>query len=202
MGKSFLAFFFAVSCWLGTFTTHAATIDLGLTGVVGNGAFSSQDWGQNHYELWSLVLLPWNFDPVSISNSDTVNATLPLDSSVVVPASQTITEIDLFLFSPTFPNISTANYGTISVFENGSLVASNSAGTYSSGQITQGALFPANYSFTMNYLTTSLTMMQLDQPVEVNSAMLRYVLVSLAVPLPAGAWLLAKRSWTTDWLPS
>jgi hypothetical protein len=170
----------------------ATTFDLSLTGIVSGGVYSSGDYGSTHYEDWYLQLS--GLLPITVSQGDTINATITLDKSFTIPASVQLTFFDFTLSGTSFPSINTGTSGTTSFFNNGAPGLSGSFGTTTSGFLINGAVFgpPNNTSITFDSLTSNFTIDTLGQSVILDGAYIDYILESPAtsVPIPAAIWLL------------
>jgi len=168
---------------LGLGQAHAATINLNLTGNVIGGQFSSFDSGGSHYDQWFLNLS--GITPITVSNGDTVNATITLDQSFTIPASVTNTVFQFGLTGTAFPGINTATSGTTTFFNGVNPGPSGSGTTTTSSQLVTSAVFfpPNNGAIPFDSVTSNFTITDLASPATVGRAYISYTLTS-PVPLP------------------
>jgi PEP-CTERM motif len=170
---------------IGPGRAHATNFDLMLTGAVAQGSFSEQTFGDLHFDQWALSLQGLDFDSAfTISQGDTVTATLTLDQSFTIPASVDLTFFSFFLRGADFPAGATGTTGTTSFFNldvPGLASGAVSAGT--SGSIVSNAVFfpPDNGPITFNKVVSSFTIVTLVQPAMVDNALIQYTLQSPAV---------------------
>jgi hypothetical protein len=180
----------AAVCALWAGGAQAAVFNLDLSGMVADGAYSSQDVGGFHYDQWSLGLS--GLDPITVALGDQVNATITLDQLFTVPGSVSHTSYVLYLSGDGFPAINTGAHGSFAFFNGLTGVASGSAGTTTSGGIAHSVVFfpPDNGPLTFDSIQANFTIDALAQSGQLDFAVLSYTLASAtAVPEPA-AWAL------------
>jgi hypothetical protein len=183
----------AVACGVWAGGAQAATFDVTLSGVVGDTAFTTADVPGTHIDFGFLELT--DNTPVTISEGDTVNATVNLDTIFKIPGSVDLTSISLNLFGTDFPDVNTGSGGTISLLLGGNLVAT---ATFPTGETTRGQIFtqvnigpPGNGEIDFDSITASITPYDLGgNTVTLNQGEIEYALFrSTAVPEPA-SWAL------------
>ena len=171
---------------LGVGHAQAAIFDINLVGTVSQGAFNSWDGGTplTHYDQWSLALS--GFDSFTVSNGDTINATITLDQSFTIPASVQLTSFLFTMSGTSFPAGDTGTKGTTSFFLDGVLGATGSAGTGTSTQLANSVVFfpPNNTPITFDSLTSNFTISTLGQPATLETAAISYTLFSPTAPVP------------------
>ena len=181
----------ALALWAGQ--AQAATFSLNLTGVVANSQFFSFDSGGTHYDQWLLPLSGLDpSDQITVSQGDTIDATITLDQLFTIPASVQLTNIGFFLSGSAFPAINTGVTGTTTLFNGLTQVVTGSATTTTSSQLANTADFfsPNNPAFTFDSMTSSFNIYDLSQSATLNNAAISYTLFSpsaVAVPEP-GTW--------------
>lgn len=181
--RNFRKFALAMLCVFGIGHSQAATFNIGLSGVVDDGVFSTFESGGLRYDYWTLDL--GILDPsILVSSGDSVNATITLDRSVTMPASVTYSYFDLSFFG-TFSNADTGTQGTTSFFNGGVPGLTDSGGTTTSGELSHALIaFPPNNGvITFDMVTSNFVITQLDAPVEVDGASIAFLRVS-PVPEP------------------
>jgi len=171
-----------------TFAIHApasaVTFDLTLSGQTANFLNFQQDCCGNHYNQFLLTLSGLDSsNAITISQGDTINATVTLDTAFTVPASTAFTDYNLSLSGSAFPaqNTATGN-GTFTLFNAGSIVASFGIGASTSGAIAgAGDLFPPNSGeLTFDSFTAVFEITDLATPATLDGSLL---LVSAADPI-------------------
>lgn len=179
-------FLLAALCISGIGQAQATTHDISLTGTLASGQFSSFDGGNTHYDQWLLQLD--TFSSISVSQGDSINATITLDQSFTMPASAQLTSFAFFMTGTSFPAIDTGTSGTTAFFN---LTVPGSTGTTSStttsSQLANSVVFfpPNNGAMTFNSLTSNFVIDTLGAPVTLNQASISYTLFSpSAVPEP------------------
>ena len=182
----------AAALWVGQ--AQAATFDLELSGVVANGSFSSQEIGPTHFDQWFLSLSGLDAgNAITVSQGDTINATVTLDQPFTIPASAQITSFTLFLFGSAFPSIDTGTSGTTDFFLGGVQGPHGAASTGTCCQLANSVDFfpPDNGAITFDKVVSSFTIDSLGQPVTLDGSAISYTLFSpiAGVPEPAG-WAL------------
>ena len=182
------AFFLA----LGIGQARAASFDVSLTGTVSNGSYISSDDSVYHYDSWSLQLSLVNPTSISVSQGDTINATITLDQPFTIPASVSLTIFVFGMWGPPFPSVGGETTGTTAFYEGVFPGPSGGAGTGSSWGLANSIAFvpPDNTAITFDSLTSNFTITQLGATTTLDSADIFYQLRSPAVPEPAAALLL------------
>jgi hypothetical protein len=190
ISKTLAAGITAAFLLLGTSQSQAATFNLSLQGVAGDGSYSGFNDGFTQYDQWSLALTGLSSDnSFVVSNGDTINATITLDHSFTIPASDQLTSFSFFLDGTSFPDIDTEVTGTTSFFSDG--VAGPAGGTSTSTRhaLVNGVVFfpPNNGAITFDSVTSSFTVTTLDQPATLDSASISFTRFDniAAVPEPA-----------------
>lgn len=186
----------AAICALGLAQAQANTYDLTLTGVVGDGSSAAFDSSGTHYDLWTVALsgLDETNALSGVMVGDTINATITFDTSVTIPASVSLTWVQLTLAGAGFPPGDTAtDNGTIAFFDSGIAGISRSGGNCStSGSFaicyTWGP--PDNNAITFDTVTMTFDIAKLasstdpDHTATLDSTRFAYYLFSPAVPEP------------------
>jgi hypothetical protein len=165
----------------------ATSFMLSLTGSTADFSTQTLNTGGKHYEFHTLSLAGLSdANAIQVSQGDMISANITLDGLYTIPASETLTNVGLFLTAPSFPQTDTAVTGT-TTFDNG---LTQTGQTLTSAQLVNGANFfpPDNGPISFTSLTSSFTIDTLSASTALNSASFQYVLVS-NVPEPS-AWLM------------
>jgi hypothetical protein len=171
---------------------QAATFDLSLSGTTAGFSETPFDFGGTHFDSFFLPLTGLDAtNAITVSQGDVINATVTLDGSYTVPASQIRTDLLLYLFGSSFPAENTGVDGTMTFFNGGAVVASFGFSSTTSSQLSAfAALFPPNNgAITFDSFTDNLTITALATPAILDSAAFNYDLLSSAAPEPA-SWAL------------
>jgi hypothetical protein len=172
---------------------QAATFDLSLTGTVTDGTYIPTFGNSTYnYDQWVLPLTLVTPTSITVSQGDTVNATITLDQPFTIPASVSLTSF-IFGLSPDTPfSTDTGTSGTTSFFDGVNPVIDGGGPTTSSGWIPNGVVFfpPNNGPITFDSLTSSFSIDTLTGSVTLISAQMSYTRFSPA-PEPATPCLLA-----------
>lgn len=167
---------------------RAAHTDLALTGTVGNGQALVQVIGNTRYDQWFLQLDGLDANAAfSVSQGDSITATITLDQSLTVPASVDFTTLLLIFQGTGFAGDSVASSGSLDLSNLGSLVVNRVQSASSSGQLPAGTGFgpPDNTAITFDSMVWTLSIDTLSQPANLDHALFYYTLFSPAVPEPA-----------------
>ena len=170
-----------------------AQADIALSGDVSNVVYNSSDG-----------TLQLSGPSITVSPGEEVVATITLNQNFTIPASASTpgsyTWFSLLIQNPSNPTGNTGTTQTISFFNNGSPVASGSAGTTTSDQLNPAVVFffPNNGAITFNSFTTDFTVTARYAQDNVTplstdtftSAQMYYSLNNAPVPIPGTAWLL------------
>lgn len=188
----------AAVCALWGAAAQAATYDIFLTGSPATGGYSSQDIGANHYDQFNMSLSGVDGNnPLTLAEGDIVNATVTFDALFTVPASVTFTSFGLYFGnSAGFPAGDVGVDGSFTFYNGASVVASNSSGTGTSGQVIHSAIFfpPFNGAFTFDSFTATFEVLDLPDTVTLDYSGFTYTRADIGggsggVPEP-GAWVL------------
>jgi hypothetical protein len=166
---------------------HAAVYNLSLTGSVSNFSNSQFTSGSSKYNDFYLPLSGLDSsNAITVSQADTINATVTLDQSYTMAASPQHTDFLLYLFGSSFPSENTGVNGTFSLYNSGTLVGQFGFSSTSSSQLSSyAALFPAdNHAYTFDTITDNLTINTLATPATLDGSAFNYDLVS-NVPEPS-----------------
>ena len=167
---------------------QAATFTLNLTGVVADGVFFHFNSGGTHYDQWLLPLMGLDSsNQITVSQGDTINATVTLDQLFTVPASQQLTSFSFLTTGSSFPAINTGVSGATTFFNGITPIKGGSGSTTTSSQLANDVgFFPSNNTaFTFDSVTSNFTIDTLGQPATLDRASISYTLFSRAVPEPA-----------------
>ena len=180
--KNLQKYAFALLCAAGIGHAQADSFYISFDGVASEGVFSSYDIGAFHYDNWSLNLSSTDL-PVTVSNGDTVNATITLDQSFTIPASVAATFFEFSLTGTPFPAGDTAVNGTTTFFNNGVQGLSGSVGFLNSGVLANSfnILPPDNGPISFDTVTSNFNITQLDTPATLDRASIYY---SRVTPVP------------------
>jgi hypothetical protein len=169
-------------------TAQAANISLNLTGQVANFTNSQFVFAGLNFDNYYLSLDGFG-SPVSVAQGDTIDATITLDQSYTVQASQVRTDVLQYFFGQNFTGNGTDVSGVFDFYDGATLVHSiGYSSSTASALASFGILFPpSNGAFTFDRLVNNVTIDTLDQPALLDSSALRFSLVSnlVAVPEPA-----------------
>lgn len=166
-------------------SAQAANFDLTLTSTVASVTYDSFTSGGTHYDQGVFTLSGLDdTDSITVSNGDTIDATITLDQPFTVPGSQQLTSYVLGLTGPGFPSGSTGTSGTTNFYLAGNFVNGGSAGTSTAEQIASSVAFdpPNNGALTFDTVTSDFTITQLSGPATLDNAIFYYTLFSSAVP--------------------
>jgi hypothetical protein len=175
---------------IGAGPVFAASDVFNLTGAVSD--FQSQSYpGGNGQQYDDDYLQLSGVNPTIVTENDTVTVNVSLDQVYTIPASQTYTNILLYLQGSGFDGTPVGNAGTFTFYDGGQVVGTYDSSAGTSGQIASYAVLPANQPLTFDSLSDNLVVTALDQPVTITGAAFDYQLVSpvSATPEPS-AWLL------------
>lgn len=178
---------------------QAATFDLNLSGVVANGAYSSFTGGGIHFDKWTEPLSGLgSVNAITVSQGDTIDATIVLDKVFTIPASEQYTIVDLAISGRPFPPGTTVVSGSTTFFDGASQVATGSGNTTTGssspaapGNVTNAVSFfpPSNTAITFDSVTSDFTIITLVGPGTLDDPEISYELISSFVPEPA-TWAL------------
>ena len=172
-------------------SANAANFNLSLTGDVSNFNEYQFDSGNRHYDSFDLGLSGLDStNAITVSQGDTVHASVALDSAYTIPMSPDHTDFLLYLEGSNFPAENTGNFGTFNFYNGAALVRSFTFGSTTSDQLSSYAAFYGanNTAFTFDSFTDDFTIDTLAQPATLDSSFLSYSVVSQtagAVPEPA-----------------
>lgn len=180
---------------IGAGQAQADTHDLYLTGTVSAGSYSSSDYGATHYDQWSLSLIGLDSNnAITVSVGDTINATVTLDQSFIIPPSVTLTWVDISMGGTAFPAGDTATINNSVAFFNGGVPGPSGTGSNcgTSGGFASCNLFGSPSGFqaiTFNKVVMSFDIDSFGTPGEtatLDNARFSYTLFSpvAAVPEP------------------
>ncbi len=169
-------------------SAQATVYTVNLTGLVSNFSASNFDFGGNHYDRFILSPLS-GLDPsnaFTVSQGDTIDATVTLDTAYSIPTSISYTNILQIFTGSSFPAENTAVSGTFTFYDLGSPVATFSYGSTTSGQLASYAANfpPTNAGFTFDSFTNDTLITSLPTPATVDGSYFFYDLVSPATPAP------------------
>jgi hypothetical protein len=192
-------------------SAQAASFDVALKGQVANFTNFQIPFNGMLFNEFSLNLTGLDStDAITVSQGDTINATVTLDSAYTIPTSQIRTDLLLFLSGSAFPAENTGVNGTFNFYNAGMLVNSFSYDSTTSGQLASfAAVFaPNNGAFTFDSFTNDFTINTLMTSATLDGSNFTYALVS-HIPEPAswaimlmgfaglGATLRARRNMAT-----
>lgn len=167
---------------------HAATYTVTQTGAIADFQASQFDFGGNHYNRFILPLSGLDSsNAFTVSQGDSIDATVTLDGAYTIPQSQLYTNILQIFTGSAFPNENTGVDGTFTFFDGLTQVASFGYSSTTSGDLASyAANFPPNNgAFTFDSFTNDLVINTLATPATVDGGYFFYDLVSHAVPEPA-----------------
>lgn len=178
----------AFALWAGQ--SHAAHIDLQLSGLVGDVGAFDLDFNQFHIDIFQLRLagLP---DPSTLNVLDTVTATITLDRSLTIPPALSFTAF-VFVLEGDFGSSDIRTLGTTTFSNLGVDGPTLFTGGASTGALTSGFFFapPNNGAITFDKIVSSFSIEELSQSGNATSAQVLFELFSpLAVPEPPPAVL-------------
>ncbi len=172
---------------LGIGQAQAATFDITFTGTVANGIPINFDSGGLHYDTWQVQMDP--FGPFTVSQGDTINATINFDSTVTTPASVQRTTFTFGLDGPNFPAGDVGTSGSTAFFLSNVAGLSGPGGTGSAGWIPNSIGFfpPDNGVITFDSVTSNFTVDTLSGSATLDNA--RFVSY-VVTPEPASMGIL------------
>ncbi len=187
----------ALAAWVASMgQASAATYELALTGSLANGQFVDSPGPDFDVGTLSLALTGLSAaNAFTVSQGDSIHATISLRQSVPLPATETYTGLGLFLFGSNFPSdsLTATTATTISLFNQDRLVITGGSNCMDRSRLLACYFVypPNNRALTFDSATVNFTIATLAQPVQLNAASIVAVLVSpaLAVPEPEVAML-------------
>lgn len=165
---------------------QAARIDLALTGTVADAYTSAQTIANTHFDRWFLSLGGLDAGSAfSVSQGDSIIATITFDQSLTIPASVNFTTLVMSFQGTGFAG-TVGTHGSFELLNLGAPVRSIYAGSGTVNQLAVGVGIgpPGNATMSFDSMVASFTIDALSQPAQLNSAMLSYMLFSPAVPEP------------------
>ncbi len=171
---------------------QAAVFTTSQTGMVADFSESQFDFGGNHYDRFILPLSGLDStNAFTVSQGDTINATVTLDGPYTIANSQLYTNLLQIFTGSAFPNEPTGVSGTFTFFNGASVVGTFGYGSSTSGSLASYAIPPTTAGFTFDSFTNDFTVDTLATPATVDGGYFFYDLVSTAVAVPEpAAWAL------------
>ncbi len=173
---------------IGAGAAHATAYTTTQTGAVADFQASQFTFGGNHYDRFLLPLSGLDSsNAFTVSQGDTIDATVRLDGLYTIPTSQLYTNVLQIFTGSTFPSENTGVDGTFTFYNGGSAVASfNYFSTTSGSLASYAANFPpGNGAFTFDSFTNAVHINDLVTPATLDGGYFFYDLVSSAAPEPA-----------------
>jgi hypothetical protein len=170
---------------------QAANYDLTLTGDISDFSNYQIPFNGLVFNEYSIPLSGLDStDAITVSQGDTIDASVSLNTAYTIPASQVYTFFELDLGSASFPAENTGVNGTLSFYDAGNLVATFNSSSTTSNQLSfvAAANPPYNVPITFDSFNTTFTINSLATPATLESASATYGLVS-AAPEPT-TWTL------------
>jgi hypothetical protein len=166
---------------------NAAVFDISLTGDRADFSESMFTFDGFNFDRFSLPLSPSDGFPATVSQGDTIDATVTLDGPYTIPQSAARTYILQYFNGDSFPPGNTGVNGTFTFFEGVTQVAQfGYDSTTSNGLASFAANFPPNNgAFTFDSFTNDFTINTLGSPGTLDNSSFEYDLLSNAVPEPA-----------------
>ncbi len=166
---------------------QAATYSVALSGDVSTFQVSNFPFNGQTYDEYSLNLTGLDSsDSITVSQGDTIDATVTLSSAYTIPASMARTDFLLELTGSSFPSENTGVAGTFTLFDGDTQVGQFGYGSTTSDQLSNYAaiLPPENGAYTITSFTDDFTIGQLTMSATLDGSNFTYALVSNGVPEP------------------